>query len=419
MKLNQTFDIEAILKGKKYDSLDALMKVRKAIGPARFYMMVDGKKTPLTSELNGIYGRLSNILDKAIVEQLGGTLIKGRGGKGAIADFLVDGEVVEGKAISTTADAEGTVTRAREISVAGGLGVKLTGKKDRQLITGVSNNELTTEGVRFSKSFVDELVAAKNNQAELKRIMSDKSGTAAKLRKNFMLKSADIRVPIMVGNKKILKAISFNWKDIKKNKNAKIKITVDKRGDVFFNIYFTEAVVRNALNKGTKKMEIELKRVSAEVAKSLGDEFAQFSPKVMEFLGANKLVQTIEYDKGSALIGKGSIKRKKGRSGSTNRFISGAQLTAMLQKLMRQKMPKGPRRGPPLSDDVLTERTGRFRRSTTVIPNYRQNMIRFMYDPIYKTFIDTPRNPDELIESSLREIVQKLFSRQFKIVRGN
>ena len=42
-----------------------------------------------------------------------------------------------------------------------------------------------------------------------------------------------------------------------------------------------------------------------------------------------------------------------------------------------------------------------------------------LYDPIYKTFIDTPRNPDELIERSLREIVQKLFSRQFKIVRGN
>ena len=81
-------------------------------------------------------------------------------------------------------------------------------------------------------------------------------------------------------------------------------------------------------------------------------------------------------------------------------------------------MPKGPRRGPPLSTDILTERTGRFRRSTVAVPNYRKNMIRFMYDPIYKTFIDTPRNPDELIERSLREIVQKLFSRQFKIVRG-
>ena len=43
----------------------------------------------------------------------------------------------------------------------------------------------------------------------------------------------------------------------------------------------------------------------------------------------------------------------------------------------------------------------------------------FLYDPIYKTFVDTPRNPDELIQKSLRETVQGLFARQFAIVRGN
>ena len=81
-------------------------------------------------------------------------------------------------------------------------------------------------------------------------------------------------------------------------------------------------------------------------------------------------------------------------------------------------MFKGPRRGPPLSPNVLTERTGRFRRSTTVIPNYRKNMISYFYDPIYGVHRDTDRNPDELIENSIREIVTGLFSRQFKIVRG-
>ena len=80
-------------------------------------------------------------------------------------------------------------------------------------------------------------------------------------------------------------------------------------------------------------------------------------------------------------------------------------------------MPKGPRRGSPLSSNILTERTGRFRTSVTVFPNYRQNLIRYTYDPIYKTFINTPRNPDEFVGKAIRESVQQLFGRQFNLVR--
>ena len=100
------------------------------------------------------------------------------------------------------------------------------------------------------------------------------------------------------------------------------------------------------------------------------------------------------------------------------KFISGAQFTALVQKRMRQLMPRGPRRGPPLSPNVLTERTGEFRRSTIVAPNYRTNMIRYFYDPLYGVHRDTDRNPDELIEGSIRDVVTSLFNRQFHIVRG-
>ena len=107
------------------------------------------------------------------------------------------------------------------------------------------------------------------------------------------------------------------------------------------------------------------------------------------------------------------------RQSPSQKFISGAQLTAILQRRLAQLMPKGPERGPPLSPDYLTERTGRFRTSVTAIPNYRNNLIRFFYDPIYKTFINTPRNPDVFIARTLREIVTKQFGRQFNIVRGS
>ena len=413
MKHSHKLVTETLFQGKKYDDLDALIKIRKAIGPARFYTMVDGKKTPLSSALFGIYTRLSNILDQTIADNLGGTLVKNTKGRGVVADVITDSGFVEAKAISTTTDQEGKVTRSRGIGIAGGKGLKLqAGRKALQ--TGVSRKET----VQFTDDFIGQLVAAKDNQKKLKDIMNGKSRAAIALRKNFMLKSGDIRVPIEVGNKKVLKAIRFTWNDVRKNKFAKIKITVDKKGDVFFNIFFTPSVVRDALNKANKAQEIELKKVSEQVAKALAEEFASFSPQVLAFLEKNTLVQTIEVDKGSALIGKGTIKRKKSKSSASQQFISSAQLTTMLFKKLGEKMPRGPLRGPPLSPVVLTERTGRFRRSARVVPNYRRNLMNYFYDPLYGVHRDTDRNPDELIEKSIREIVVQLFSRQFNIVRG-
>ena len=209
------------------------------------------------------------------------------------------------------------------------------------------------------------------------------------------------------------------------NKKAKISVIKNDEGEILYNIYFTPALVRDTLNAVNKKYDIEIKNISREIAVGLGKEFAQFSPAVLQFLEkSSHLVFTYEFDSASpaALIGKGTIKRGKGNRKATQsrqQFISGAQITSLVQKRMAQIMPKGPLRGPPLSPTILTERSGRFRQSVKVVPNYRKNIMTFLYDPIYKTFVDTPRNPDKLIQKSLRETVQGLFARQFAIVRGN
>ena len=123
--------------------------------------------------------------------------------------------------------------------------------------------------------------------------------------------------------------------------------------------------------------------------------------------------QTMGVSKSGLALSKEATSTKK-----QQKFISGAQFTALVQKRMGQLMPRGPRRGPPLSPNVLTERTGEFRRSTIIAPNYRTNMIRYFYDPLYGVHRDTDRNPDELIEGSIRDVVTSLFNREFKVVRG-
>ena len=114
-------------------------------------------------------------------------------------------------------------------------------------------------------------------------------------------------------------------------------------------------------------------------------------------------------------VKKGKTKRKQPKP---QRFISGAQISALVQDRLKKIMPQGPRRGPPLSPNILTERTGRFRRSIMVIPRYRENIMRYWYDPIYMSLVNTPRNPDVLISNTIRQVVQGLFGRQFAIVRG-
>ena len=125
---------------------------------------------------------------------------------------------------------------------------------------------------------------------------------------------------------------------------------------------------------------------------------------------------------GSIPMSVGSIVRSKKKRDAEGRergrFISKAQLTAILRRRVKDQMPKGPRRGPPLSDDVLTFRTGRFVRSINVaLLNYKKAIINYFYDPIYRVHEDSTRDPRELIEDTIREVVQRRFARQFNIVR--
>lgn len=107
-----------------------------------------------------------------------------------------------------------------------------------------------------------------------------------------------------------------------------------------------------------------------------------------------------------------------GKSGQkTQKFISGAQISALVRRRLGDKMPKGPRRGPPLAANILTERSGRFRSSVQVIPDYRRSIMAFFYDPIYRVFNNTPRDPDRFVGETVREVVQGLYSRAFYITR--
>jgi hypothetical protein len=114
------------------------------------------------------------------------------------------------------------------------------------------------------------------------------------------------------------------------------------------------------------------------------------------------------------------IPTKKGtRKETPQKFISNAQITALVQKEVEKRMPKGPLRGPPLSPTVLTYRTGTFVNSIELIQDFRENLIKYYYAPNYKIHERKgARAPRFLLQASIRATVQKLYSEKFRIIRG-
>jgi hypothetical protein len=106
--------------------------------------------------------------------------------------------------------------------------------------------------------------------------------------------------------------------------------------------------------------------------------------------------------------------RKKEKETLDSGFISGIQLSALVQKRLGQTMEKSGMAEPP----DLKERTGRFRRSVQVIPNYRRAVMRYLYNPLYDGNLQYGYRPDLQVAEATRDVVQAIFKRRFAIVRA-
>ena len=113
---------------------------------------------------------------------------------------------------------------------------------------------------------------------------------------------------------------------------------------------------------------------------------------------------------------KSASSTRESRTKNIQDTISSTQLTDSVRRSLRARMPKGPRRGPALSPNILTNRTGRFINS--VYTQVRGDLIQYFYNPIYQVHEDTARNPSRTVEESIRNITQQRVGRQFNLVKG-
>jgi len=97
------------------------------------------------------------------------------------------------------------------------------------------------------------------------------------------------------------------------------------------------------------------------------------------------------------------------------RFASAAQLTSLLQIEVLSRMKKSGRAKPP----TLTTRSGRFVENLEIAQiNYKNSIINYYSLPLYYSLEDYGYEVENLIEGSIRDITQKLYSRQFNLIRA-
>ena len=144
---------------------------------------------------------------------------------------------------------------------------------------------------------------------------------------------------------------------------------------------------------------------------TLANEFADSSHTPIEYqsrLAASKagvLAQNISM--------KGARTAKQVSKSTPQKFISSAQWTALVQNQLKQTMRKG---GVARQPDLI-ERSGRFRGSIRVVANYRANLLKFYYMPLYSHLQAYGYNPDQQVIRSIREVAQKVYARQFNVQR--
>lgn len=197
---------------------------------------------------------------------------------------------------------------------------------------------------------------------------------------------------------------SFNLKPITKKviaAQAEAGFKVSKEFDKYVTRRVSELKKNTTTDKANKILGFLL---------AFSEEFKEggLTPLVIRTKIQKPKVEKInEFD----LIVKGQVAGKKP---TPQRFISGVQLTQLVQKRLGKTMRKF---GDPQAPD-LTERTGTFRSSVNIIANYRKGVIMYYYNPIYDSLNKYGYKPSEQVGRATREVVQALYARAFNIVKG-
>jgi hypothetical protein len=426
--MTNSVEVFIIVGGKSF-TVDQFLAFRQQVGTLRSNASNLDKK--LKTELNRAYKYFSDVTDALVAKSVGASQITALAGRGFQADFVsIEGDISEAKTVTVKLTESGAL-RSNKIKL-GNIALSsiqnIATRGVEATDTGyIQASESFAISADDKSSFINNLISRSSEERKkyLNSLSSEDSsyGRAAKqIITNIEVKSSKIYVsaPNSSG-KSTIRQIGWTWKDILNNPAASIKVS--KNGDL--DVEFNEKLVSDALNNATNTTEY--KNLTESFAKEINDiiEKAQFTKEIFTALNNYNLTfdKLVKWEKGSVKVYQAKILQKNtnrtSSKTSAQKTISDAQFTALVQKDVETKMPKGPLRGPPLSPTVLTYRTGTFVDSIRVIQDLRQKLMTYYYAPNYKIHERKgARAPRFLLQSSIRATVQQVYSEKFRIIRG-
>jgi hypothetical protein len=409
----------------------------KAIKASQQLYSLSRKNAQYRGELTSLAVKLNSIVEKAVVDSLGGTRIVGKTGSGFQPDFYVrlpdDSIEAREQKIVAIKETDGKLIRTKEVKLAGGEGIQLS-SGTQSFLKGLSvdENGNVVENVETAKStnLFNQLIKAGSSE-EIKKIISGSGKANTLLRQNILLKAKNIDIPLTFQGILQNRTIQFSWSDIVKNPLIKIAVTPKGDSSLTLQVYFSAGIITKALNDANKVIINNIDDTLSKKYLQIIEELftlpnTQSTREFKAWLKSQDYDFGISYIPGSAVVSRGVVEGKQTKKVSlkksntkSQKIISDAQMSLLIQKETEKRMPKGPLRGPPLSPTVLTYRTGTFVDSIKVIQDYREKLIKYYYAPNYKIHERRgARAPRLLLQSSIRSVVQEVYAEKFRILRG-
>lgn len=407
-----------------------LSGVMKAIESSRF-------RRKQNKKLDKIFKAGTDFIDMQVTSTFKGTSIQSKGHRGLRPDVIVNRisttdsfldtlfsddkslGTIEVKSIFSTLGTEKDISSSKVF-----IGSISFQRDSAKTLTNFIELQPKTEGTReFGESSatlsiqeVNKLIDRFIRSATKKNIIKIIEGTPG-LKNNIISKASNILIPYTTSKGVFSKIISFKWNEIKKLATFNI-VRLGK--DIKLEISYPERFVKQLLNIIVQANKF----VVVELAKNFkkNDIFSN----IIAVEELNGYDYGISFVKGSVVVTKLSNflnskeisnKLSERKRESISRFASTQELSASVQKSLFSRMPKGPPRGKPLSDTMLTNRTGTFVRSVTAFLDFKNKLISYYYDPKYWVHEVTSRDPRVLIKQSIRNLVTTTVSKQFNIVK--
>lgn len=267
----------------------------------------------------------------------------------------------------------------------------------------------------YNKELLSDINRLKNNPSELFSLL-----LGNKITENLISNYNSINLDIKYSGKTTTKSIRFTDSDIIAGiKAGRINISVESKEPITtISIRLEVDTLVKAVNTANslivKKLSGSLGRT---IAKIIAEETALPSRYAMQdvrtFLESLGLSYVLRYVQGAEMNRTQIIAKTIGnKEVSYQSFLSSIQWTALVQARLGKSME---RLGEPDPPDIK-ERTGRFRSSVLVSPDYKRDKIRFTYMPLYTSLERYGYRPDIQVKTAITEVAQQQFGRAFKII---